>query len=97
MNSQKNSQVLFWKYGLTTIFKRKRKNKISLRAMLENTHGLYSALTKIFFLSIIIESINLVMPVATQLVMDHAIPANDSGLLTLICFGLVGDAANLLI
>ncbi|HIG8632593.1 TPA: hypothetical protein ACYESB_005115, partial [Klebsiella pneumoniae] len=36
------------------------KNKISLRAMLENTHGLYSALTKIFFLSIIIESINLV-------------------------------------
>lgn len=65
------------------------KNKISLRAMLENTHGLYSALTKIFFLSIIIESINLVMPVATQLVMDHAIPANDSGLLTLICFGLV--------
>lgn len=65
------------------------KNRISLRGMLEKTHGLYSALTKVFFLSIIIESINLVMPVATQLVMDHAIPANDTGLLTLICIGLV--------
>ncbi|SAQ55567.1 peptidase domain-containing ABC transporter [Klebsiella oxytoca] len=65
------------------------KNKISLRSMLSNTHGIYNVLIKIFLLSLVIESINLVMPVATQLVMDHAIPANDLGLLTLICIGLI--------
>jgi ATP-binding cassette subfamily B protein RaxB len=37
----------------------------------------------------VIETINLVMPVGTQLVMDHAIPAGDRGLLTLICAGLL--------
>ena len=35
------------------------------------------------------ETINPVMPIGTQLVMDHAIPAGDRGLLTLICVGLM--------
>ncbi|MCG5559908.1 ABC transporter transmembrane domain-containing protein, partial [Klebsiella pneumoniae] len=36
-----------------------------------------------------IEAINLVMPVGTQLVLDHAIPAGDRGLLTLSSAGLM--------
>ena len=37
----------------------------------------------------VIEAIGLIMPVGTQLVMDHAIPAGDQGLLSLICVGLL--------
>jgi len=65
------------------------RNRISLSALMKNIHGLKSSLGKIFCLSLVIETINLVMPVGTQLVMDHAIPAGDHGLLTLICTGLI--------
>lgn len=64
-------------------------NRISLSSLMRNIHGLRSSLGKIFCLSLVIETINLVMPVGTQLVMDHAIPAGDYGLLTLICVGLM--------
>lgn len=64
-------------------------NRISLRSLIKNIYGIKSTLTKIFCLSVIIEAINLVMPVGTQLVMDHAIPAGDRGLLTLIAAGLM--------
>lgn len=64
-------------------------NRLSLRTLIGSVYGLRRALGKIFFLSLVIETINLVMPVGTQLVMDHAIPAGDRGLLTLICAGLV--------
>ncbi len=64
-------------------------NRISLRSLINSIYGIKSTLTKIFCLSIIIEVINLVMPVGTQLVMDHAIPAGDRGLLTLIAAGLM--------
>ncbi|WP_329906638.1 peptidase domain-containing ABC transporter [Serratia quinivorans] len=65
------------------------KNRVSLGALIRNIHDIKSTLTKIFCLSIVIETINLVMPIGTQLVMDHAIPAGDLGLLTLICVGLM--------
>lgn len=65
------------------------RNKLSLVTLIGSVHGLKSSLGKIFFLSLVIETINLVMPVGTQLVMDHAIPAGDHGLLTLICAGLM--------
>lgn len=64
-------------------------HKISLRSLVGSVHGLKRALGKIFCLSLVFETINLVMPIGTQLVMDHAIPAGDKGLLTLICIGLV--------
>ncbi|ATA20415.1 colicin V processing peptidase [Gibbsiella quercinecans] len=64
-------------------------NRISLRSLINSIYGIKSTLTKIFCLSVIIEAINLVMPVGTQLVMDHAIPAGDRGLLTLIAAGLM--------
>ena len=64
-------------------------NRLSFRSLINSIYGIKSTLTKIFFLSVVIETINLVMPVGTQLVMDHAIPAGDRGLLTLISVGLM--------
>lgn len=65
------------------------KNRVSLKTLINSVYGIKSTLGKIFCCSLVIESINLVMPVGTQLVMDHAIPAGDRGLLTLICVGLM--------
>lgn len=64
-------------------------HQFSLRGLIGRVHGLKATLGKIFCLSLMIESINLVIPIATQLVMDHAIPAGDAGLLTLISLGLL--------
>ncbi|MBZ2028322.1 peptidase domain-containing ABC transporter [Klebsiella pneumoniae] len=64
-------------------------NRIHLRSLINSIYGIKSTLAKIFCLSVVIEAINLVMPVGTQLVMDHAIPAEDRGLLTLISAGLM--------
>ncbi|HAH3686580.1 TPA: colicin V synthesis protein [Escherichia coli] len=57
--------------------------RISLRSLINSIYGIKRTLAKIFCLSVVIEAINLLMPVGTQLVMDHAIPAGDRGLLTL--------------
>lgn len=65
------------------------KNKFRLGALISRVHGIKSILAKIFCLSLVIETINLVMPIGTQLVMDHAIPAGDRGILILICIGLM--------
>lgn len=65
------------------------RNHLSLSTLMGGIYGLKATLAKLFCLSLIIETINLVLPIATQLVMDHAIPAGDGGLLTLICIGLV--------
>ncbi|EPZ8125470.1 peptidase domain-containing ABC transporter [Yersinia enterocolitica] len=65
------------------------RSQLSLGTLIGSVQGLKGALIKIFSLSLVIESINLVMPIATQLVMDHAIPAGERGLLTLICVGLI--------
>ncbi|WP_234465386.1 peptidase domain-containing ABC transporter [Erwinia sp. S59] len=67
----------------------KVESRMSFRTLLKGVHGLKSALGKIFCLSLVFETINLVMPVGTQLVMDHTIPAGDKGLLSLICAGLI--------
>lgn len=64
-------------------------NRISLRSLINSIYGIKSTLAKIFCLSIVIEAINLLMPVGTQLVMDHAIPAGDRGMLMLISAGLM--------
>lgn len=64
-------------------------SRMSFRKLLKNVTGLKSALGKIFALSLVIESINLLMPVGTQLVMDHVILAGDHNLLVIICVGLL--------
>lgn len=65
------------------------KSRVKLRTLIHNIYGIRSTLAKIFCLSLVIETVSLVIPVGTQLVMDHAIPAGDRGLLTLICSGLM--------
>lgn len=66
-----------------------QQNRLQLRRLLSNISGLKGALTKIFCLSLIIEAISLLMPVGTQLVLDHVIQASDHHLLALICTGLL--------
>ncbi|MDU4271965.1 MAG: peptidase domain-containing ABC transporter [Enterobacter asburiae] len=63
-------------------------HQFSLRSLAAKVHGLKGMLGKIFFYSLIIETINLLIPIGTQLALDHAIPAADMGLLTVICIGL---------
>ncbi|TQI78156.1 ATP-binding cassette subfamily B protein RaxB [Serratia fonticola] len=65
------------------------KTKLRLLDLMKNIDGLPGALLKIFSLSIVIESINLLLPVGTQLVTDHVIQAHDHSLLAVICLGLV--------
>ncbi|MFH8133139.1 peptidase domain-containing ABC transporter [Pantoea osteomyelitidis] len=62
--------------------------KFRFSNLLKNITGLRGALVKIFSLSLVIESINLLLPMGTQLVMDHVLPAEDVGLLMLVCLGL---------
>lgn len=62
---------------------------LSFRTMLNQVIGLPSALIKIFCFSLLIEAINLLLPVGTQLVMDHVIIAEDHHLLAIICIGLL--------
>ncbi|MGA7588422.1 MAG: peptidase domain-containing ABC transporter [Rouxiella badensis] len=68
---------------------KKSLNQLNLRRMMSNIDGLGSTLLKLFCFSLMIESVNLLLPVGMQLVMDHVIPAQDVNLLTLICLGLL--------
>ncbi|EAM2866827.1 peptidase domain-containing ABC transporter [Salmonella enterica] len=63
--------------------------RLSIAELIKSVQGLKGALIKIFALSLLIETIGLLLPAGTQLVMDHALPATDRGLLSLICIGLI--------
>lgn len=65
-----------------------QRQRLSFSPLVKNIDGLSGFLLKIFALSVLLESINLLLPVGTQLVMDHVILAQDHDLLTLICLGL---------
>ncbi|UDJ83330.1 peptidase domain-containing ABC transporter [Kosakonia oryzae] len=67
----------------------KQRSRLKLLDLMRNIVGLKSALSKIFMLSVVIEAINLLMPMGTQLVTDHVITAHDSNLLLVICAGLL--------
>lgn len=68
--------------------KEKNREEISLYETVKNISGIKGALIKIFSLSILIELIALLMPIGTQLVIDHVLQAKDQSLLLIICFGL---------
>lgn len=70
-------------------FQQEKKKPSSPYGFDENIIGLKPTLVKIFTLSVVIEAINLLMPVGTQLVTDHVIIAHDNNLLSVICIGLV--------
>ena len=67
----------------------KRASRISIRSLMASVSGLAATLSKIACLALMTESVNLLLPVGMQLVMDHVIPARDADLLTLICLGLL--------
>lgn len=69
--------------------KEKVRSRIGLLDLMQSIVGLKSALTKIFMLSIVIETVNLLLPMGTQLVTDHVIPPRDHNLLLVICVGLI--------
>ncbi|WGE32276.1 peptidase domain-containing ABC transporter [Actinobacillus genomosp. 2] len=68
--------------------RQKNTNEISFYETLKHIVGIKGALIKIFSLSALIELIGLLMPIGTQLVMDHVIQAKDQSLLLVICIGL---------
>ncbi|WP_165889133.1 peptidase domain-containing ABC transporter [Mannheimia granulomatis] len=68
--------------------KTQNQNTISLYETLKHISGIKRALVKIFALSMLIELIALLMPIGTQLVMDHVMQAKDQSLLLIICMGL---------
>ncbi|EOU9711357.1 peptidase domain-containing ABC transporter [Salmonella enterica] len=71
-------------------FRRERvKKRLNLVTLINSIHGIKGALLKIFALSILVEAIGLILPAGTQLVMDHALPAGDRGLLSMICISLM--------
>lgn len=72
----------------TTFSVQKKQNRLKATTLLKNINGLMTSLTKIFFLSLVIELISLLMPVGTQLVTDNVIASGDYGLLNIICLGL---------
>ncbi|MGF6192524.1 peptidase domain-containing ABC transporter [Serratia sp. 2723] len=69
--------------------KAKLKSKVKLWDLVRSVTGLKGTLVKIFFLSVVVEAINLLIPVGTQLVTDHVIQAKDTNLLSIICIGLL--------
>lgn len=87
--SQSFTGVALEVYPGSTFQAKPSKNKLSLGMLAQSVYGLKRSLGKIFMISLVIESINLIMPIGTQLVMDHAIPAGDMGLLSLVCIGMM--------
>lgn len=69
--------------------RQKMSRTFRLRGLLKNITGFRGFLAKLLALSLLIEGINLLLPVGTQLIMDHVIIARDRPLLTLICCGLL--------
>ena len=67
----------------------KQRSRLKLRELMHNIVGLKSALTKILMLSVVIETVNLLLPMGTQVVTDHVITAHDENLLLVICVGLM--------
>ena len=67
----------------------KARSGVSLWSMMKNISGLAGFLGKIFSLSLVVEAVNILIPVGTQLVMDHVLIARDHDLLSLICLGLL--------
>ena len=67
----------------------KARSKLNLRSLMRNISGLPGFLIRIFCLSLLVEAVNILIPMGTQLVMDHVIIARDHDLLGLICLGLL--------
>lgn len=65
------------------------KTRMKLLDLMRNIIGIKGSLIKLGCLSVVMEAINLLLPVGMQLVTDHVIQARDHSLLTVICSGLL--------
>lgn len=65
------------------------RNPVKLIELFNNVQGIKAFLVKLISLSIIVELVNILLPIGTQLVMDHVILSKDKDLLVLICLGLI--------
>lgn len=63
--------------------------KLGLRMLINSVHGIKKVLLNVFLFSFIIELIGILIPIGSQLVIDHVIPVNDKQLLMLICIGII--------
>lgn len=72
----------------TQFDQRPQRQQLKFWSLVKNIKGLSGFLLKIFALSVLFESINLLIPIGTQLVLDHVILAEDQHLLILICMGM---------
>lgn len=68
--------------------KKTTENTIKSYEILKHISGIKGELIKVFSLSMLIELVALLIPIGTQLIMDHVIQAKDESLLLVICFGL---------
>ncbi len=66
----------------------KRQARVRPTELMQSIRGFGAALFKIFCLSAMTESISLMLPVGTQVALDHVVPASDHGLLELVCLSL---------
>lgn len=69
--------------------KTKEQEKLNTWNLACNISGLRKSLIIIFLFSLMIEFINLLLPIATQMAMDNVLPSDDYSLLILICFSLL--------
>ncbi|MBK0035466.1 peptidase domain-containing ABC transporter [Erwinia sp. S43] len=70
-------------------FSRKKKStRVRPAELMSGIRGFGPALVKVFCLSAMIEGISLLLPVGTQIALDHVVPAADRGLLELVCLSL---------
>jgi ATP-binding cassette, subfamily B, bacterial CvaB/MchF/RaxB len=65
-----------------------KQTRVRPAELMSGIRGFGTALVKIFCLSAMIESISLLLPVGTQIALDHVVPASDRGLLELVCLSL---------
>jgi ATP-binding cassette, subfamily B, bacterial CvaB/MchF/RaxB len=63
--------------------------KIHLGLLFRGIRGLKTALLKLFCLSLLVELFSMLLPLGNQFIMDHVLPAQDIGLLTLICLAML--------
>ncbi|EIM2850998.1 peptidase domain-containing ABC transporter [Salmonella enterica subsp. enterica serovar Muenchen] len=64
------------------------KSKLNIWSLFFNIENINSFIAKLVILSILIELINILLPIGTQLIMDNVVVSKDIDLLTIICLGL---------
>ncbi|WP_159281989.1 peptidase domain-containing ABC transporter [Rahnella variigena] len=68
---------------------RKKIRRVKPLELMRGISGFIPALAKVFLLSLMIESVSLLLPVGTQIALDHVIPSSDKSLLELVILSLL--------